>query len=411
MDNSGCDEPALLPLAEALARMLGQVKAISETETVSLGNSLDRILAESVRSSIAVPAQTNSAMDGYALRAVDAQLNQPLRVIGKSLAGHPFNTEVTIGTCVRITTGAPVPAGADCVIMQENVDVKDDVVILRQIPALQENIRQRGEDIAEGDVILHQGTRIGPLEISLLASIGSAGINVFRRPRVAVLSTGDELVAPGETLLPGQIYDSNRYGIIAFLQRLGVDVFDVGLIRDQPAALRAALQRASEHADAVISSGGVSVGEADLVKDILGQQGDIHFWKVAIKPGKPFAFGRLGKSHFFGLPGNPVSAMVTLHQLVLPVLQQMSGAQVPSSATIQATAATRFNKRPGRVDFQRACLTHIDGKNIVRHNGPQGSGVMTSFSGANCYVVLERERGSVTEGEVVNVVPFDRFIG
>ncbi|WP_111641301.1 molybdopterin molybdotransferase MoeA [Marinimicrobium alkaliphilum] len=404
-----CDEPTLLPVDEAITRMLKAVERQAPPEQVlPLSDALDRVLAQAVVAPIAVPGHDNSAMDGYALRSSDA--SQPLTVIGEALAGHPFTGTLKPGECVRIMTGAPLPAGADAVQMQENTQREGDTLTLTQSVESGANIRRRGEDITQGDTLLARGQRLGPVEIGLLASVGIAQVAVYRPLTVAILSTGDELVPPGQPLGDGQIYDSNRYAIGALLRRLNVDVLDLGLIPDEPDAIRAALESADARADAVISSGGVSVGDADYVKDILGQLGHINFWKVAIKPGKPFAFGHLQNSVFFGLPGNPVSALVTLHQLALPVLRTLAGEQLPAPLSVTAIAAGTYKKRPGRQDFQRARLESSAGDNRVTSNGPQGSGVMTSFLDANCYVVLEAERGRVEAGETVTVVPFDRFI-
>ena len=409
----GCSEPRLLPLADALARMLAATASLTQTEDVLVGDCLDRILAAPINAAIDVPAHDNSAMDGYALRAADA--GTPLQLIGTALAGHPFAGTVATGSCVRIMTGAPLPAGADCVVMQENTVVTGAAVTITQAPSVDENIRHRGEDIAAGQPVLARGHRLGPVDIGLLASLGIDRVTVYRRLRVAVLSTGDELVAPGQPLGASQIYDSNRYAISAMLQRLGADIIDLGLIRDDADAIATALQRAAAQADAVVSSGGVSVGDADFVKDTLERMGSIGFWKVAIKPGKPFAFGSLrnsagGNIWFFGLPGNPVSSVVTLHQLALPILRHLAGEAVTPALQLQIPAGTRFRKQPGRTDFQRAYLHNRDDINQVDSNGPQGSGVLTSFAGANCYVVLEQERGTVDAGETVAVQLFDRFL-
>ncbi|WP_347330646.1 molybdopterin molybdotransferase MoeA [Marinimicrobium locisalis] len=403
-----CDEPQLIPVRDAIARMQVAVQSVSDTETVALPDLLDRITAEPVRAGFNVPGYDNSAMDGYALRADDA--GQPLIVVGQSLAGHRFEGELQPGQCVRIMTGATIPAGADAVVMQENTKVNGDSIKVLKSPSAGENIRRAGEDISKGQEVFPAGYRFGPIDLALLASLGLAEATVQRRLKVAVLSTGDELTPPGQPLKDGHIYDSNRYGIIAILQRLNVDVLDLGLIPDQPDAIRAALERAGSEADAVVSSGGVSVGDADYVKDILGELGEIGFWKVAIKPGKPFAFGHLGRAVFFGLPGNPVSSMVTLHQLALPILRTMAGEAPEPPLQITAKATSGYKKRPGRQDFQRATLRCVDGENQVGSNGAQGSGVLTSFLGANAYTVLEAERGKVEAGEFVTVIPFDRFI-
>jgi molybdopterin molybdotransferase len=409
---SCCDEPRLLPLDAALARMQAEVAPITAVETVALQAALDRVLAQPVQSPVDVPAHPNSAMDGYAVRAEDAVVGASLRLAGTALAGHPFTGQVEPGTCVRITTGATMAAGADAVVMQENVDVdvEGERVVVREAVRAGENVRRRGEDIETGIEIVSAGTRLGPVDVGLLASVGVHQVPVFRRLRIAVLSTGDELAPPGQPLPEGHIYDSNRYGIMAMLQRLGADVIDLGLVPDQPDAISKAFMQAAQQADAVISSGGVSVGDADYVKDILAGLGTINFWKVAIKPGKPFAFGQLGAGWFFGLPGNPVSAMVTLHQLALPVLRYMAGEAVSAAPIVKAQASTRFKKRPGRMDFQRATLFADGDETQVRPNGAQGSGILTSFRDANCYALLEQERGHVEEGEIVTVLPFDRFI-
>ena len=404
-----CEEPRLLPLNEALARMQAAITPIREHENVPLPQLLDRVLAEPLRAGFNVPGHDNSAMDGYALRARDA--DRPLKVIGESLAGHRFEGRLDPGECVRITTGACLPEGADAVVMQENTHGEADRISISQAPRPGENIRRAGEDITKGSEVLAAGHRLGPVDIALLASLGRPDAKVKRRLKLAVLSTGDELTPPGETLPEGAIYDSNRYGLIAMLQRLNVEIVDLGLIPDRPEAIRAAFKKAGQEADAIISSGGVSVGQADYVKDILAELGEINFWKVAMKPGKPFAFGKLGKSTFFGLPGNPVSAMVTMHQLALPIIRAMSGESLTPPLAINATADTSFKKRPGRQDFQRACLTQHEGENRVSSNGVQGSGVLTSFRTANAYAVLEQERGRVEPGEILTVIPFDRFLG
>lgn len=404
------EEPQLMPITDALDAMRHQVKRVSETEIISLSQALDRIIAAPMNAVLNVPAHANSAMDGYALRAKDATLTQPLRIIGKSLAGHGFGHALEPNTCVRITTGSIIPAGADCVVIQENTALKDSKILLKQIPKPGENIRSCGEDIAVGDSVIAKGQRLGPIHIALLASQGIDKIEVIRRLRVAVASTGDELITPGQPLPSGHIYDSNRYGMIALLRRLSVDVFDLGLIPDEPDAIRQAYGIGAQQADAVISCGGVSVGDADFVRDTLAQVGHVHFWKVAIKPGKPFAFGSIGESHFFGLPGNPVSAMVTLHQLVVPILQFMSGEMPEAVRTHTAIAASDFKKSPGRCDYQRATLRRDSGQFYVQSNGSQGSGVLTSYTGANCYAVLEAERGNVSPGETVTVLPFDHLI-
>lgn len=398
-----------LPVADALAAMQSQVSALTETETVSLSAALDRVLAQPVRASINVPGYDNSAMDGYALRAAEA--TQPLRVVGEAFAGHPFKDELPPASCVRIMTGAQMPVGADAVVMQENV-VRDDADIEVQSEVTQgDNVRLCGSDIASGSVVLNAGQRLTAVQVGLLASLGIAEVKVIRKLRVALFSNGDELVVPGEPLQhDSQIYDSNRFTLTAMLQRLNVDIIDLGHIADDPDALESAFQQAMRSADLVISSAGVSVGDADHTKNTLAKLGHIEFWKIAIKPGKPFAFGRLGDSWFCGLPGNPVAAVVTLDQLVQPLLRRMAGEQLTPPLQLEAKAATTIKKRPGRTDFQRGRYSQRDGELWAEPVGSQSSAVLTSVAQANCFLVLEEERGTIAAGESIIIQPFDQLL-
>ncbi|MET0356597.1 MAG: gephyrin-like molybdotransferase Glp [Cellvibrio sp.] len=410
-----CSHPELLPVAEAIKRMQSAITPINQIETVELQAALDRIIAEPIYSAVNIPGHDNSAMDGYAFLNSGAKPNQPLRLVGTALAGHPFTGEVQTGECVRIMTGAVVPPQTDTVIMQEQVVVTGDTIQLKHFPVLGENIRRAGEDIAINSLVLEQGKRLNPLDIGLLASLGIHTIKVFRRARVAVLSTGDELKPVGQILQAGELYDSNRQTLLALLYRVNVTAIDCGLIADDPQKIRAAFESAIAQADVIISSGGVSVGDADYIKNVLESLGKINFWKVAIKPGKPFAFGSFNKAEnktcwFFGLPGNPVSAVVTYHQLVLPALRHLAGEKIEPALTLTATAYSNLKKQPGRADYQRGMLQGSDGENIVTTTGNQGSGVLSSIARANSYILLEQERGSVAKGEQVRVIPFDKFL-
>ncbi|MFU9137784.1 molybdopterin molybdotransferase MoeA [Erwinia tasmaniensis] len=401
----------LISLDDALATMLAQITPVSESETLPLVEAAGRITAADVVSPVNVPPFANSAMDGYALRLADAQADT-LTVAGKAFAGVPFSGSWPAGSCVRIMTGAPVPEGAEAVVMQEETERQGEAIRLTGIVTAGQNIRLPGEDIREGDSVLRAGTRLGAAELPLLASLGVPEVKALRRLRVAVFSTGDELQTPGQPLAPGQIYDTNRLAVKLMLAKLGCEVIDLGIIRDDPDALRAAFDQADSIADVTLSSGGVSVGEADYTKRMLETLGEVTFWKLAIKPGKPFAFGRLKNSWFCGLPGNPVSAVLTFYQLVQPLLAKLSGQQTAALPPRQRVKLVgNLKKTPGRLDFQRGILSRNDrGEAEVRSTGPQGSHVFSSFSMANCFIVLERERGSVQDGEWVEIEPFNALL-
>lgn len=406
----GFDTGALLPLDKALQGMLEQLTCCCETEQLPLPQALDRILAEEISSPLSVPPFDNAAMDGYAVRLADLAAGTPLPVAGKAFAGQPYDGEWPADHCIRIMTGAPVPAGTEAVVMQEETQAGNDGITFLTHPALGQNIRRRGEDMAQGSRVLASGLRLSPRELPLLASLGIASVSVRRPLKVAIFSTGDELKPLGTPLRHGDIYDSNRYGVKAMLTRMGIDCLDLGIIPDDPAALRAAFLQADREADALITTGGVSVGEADFTKQLLEELGEIGFWKLAIKPGKPFAFGRLPHAWFFGLPGNPVSAMVTFDQLVQPALARLAGQQFERPILLKATITEPLKKSPGRLDFQRGILSAGPDGLEVRSTGSQDSGVFSSLSRANCYIVLEQERGKVAAGETVTVEPFSGLL-
>lgn len=406
----GFDTGALLPLDKALQGMLEQLSCRCETEQLPLPQALDRILAEEISSPLSVPPFDNAAMDGYAVRLADLAAGAPLPVAGKAFAGQPYEGEWPTGHCIRIMTGAPVPAGTDAVVMQEETQEGANGITFLTTPFLGQNIRRRGEDLAEGSRVLASGLRLSPRELPLLASLGIATVTVRRPLKVAIFSTGDELKPVGTPLAHGDIYDSNRYGVKAMLTRMGIECLDLGIIPDDPAQLRAAFIQADREADALITTGGVSVGEADFTKQLLEELGEIGFWKLAIKPGKPFAFGRLPNAWFFGLPGNPVSAMVTFDQLVQPALAKLAGQTLAAPLRLAATVTEPLKKSPGRLDFQRGILSLGSNGLEVRSTGSQDSGVFSSLSRANCYIVLEQARGKVAAGETVTVEPFSGLL-
>jgi molybdopterin molybdotransferase len=406
-----CDTPGLLPIQSAISSMLKQIIPILESEQIELEDALCRVLAEDVVSNISVPPNDNSAMDGYAMCYESLIDNNQLTLVGTALAGTPFKQKVLAGQCIRIMTGAVIPQGADSVVMQENTDVKDDLVIFKQIPECGNSVRKAGEDIQQGSVVASKGTKLTPAYLALIASVGVAEVSVIRLTKVGLIATGDELTAPGQPLIDGAIYESNRYALSALLKAFPVVLFDFGIVKDNKSDLKAVFEHAGNHCDLVLSCGGVSVGDADYVKEVLDELGSINFWKVAIKPGKPFAFGQLksqsGNAWFCGLPGNPVSSYVTFEQLVTPVLQKLSGQTYLPSPHFVAKAACLIKKRVGRTDYQRGIFYRDEqGELLVKPNGNQGSGIMSSIANANCYIVLEQGSENVQPGEAVNIQPF-----
>jgi molybdopterin molybdotransferase len=410
-----CDDfdPKSLSVDQARERILQTVPVIRDIECLPIRSALNRVLAEEVHSSIDVPAHTNSAMDGYAILGSDipSDGSKRLTVIGKVLAGAPLAATVKAGQCARIMTGGKMPAGTDTVIMQEHVTVDGDLISISSGHKVGQNVRAIGEDLAKGDSVFQPGRQLTPADIGMLASMGMAEVKVYRRPRVAFFSTGDELVGVGHPLGEGQIYDSNRYSLYGMLQRLGVEFIDMGIIPDQRDEIEAAFSSAANHADILITSGGVSVGEADFVKETLDKLGDIGFWKIAMKPGRPLAFGQLGQCQFFGLPGNPVSAMVTFYQFVQPAIKHMMGMPDVTPLLLSLKCETPLKKRAGRTEFQRGVMSvNQEGELVVHSTGSQGSGILSSMAKANCFIVLPLECERVAAGDMVQVQPFTGLI-
>jgi len=406
-------DPNSLTVDEALRRIDTAVQPVAGFEKVAIRSALGRVLVEDIRSNINVPPHANSAMDGYAVNSADFPESgtRELTVIGTAWAGQPFAGSVTRGQCVRIMTGAMLPDGTDSVVIQERVERDGDVIRFGTGNKPGQNVRQPGEDLAVGQVVLEAGKKLIPADIGLLASLGVAEVKVRRRLRVAFFSTGDELRSIGEPLEAGQIYDSNRYTLYGMLTRLGVDLIDMGVVRDRREDVQQAFTDAAAIADAIITSGGVSVGEADFVKETLETVGEVNFWKIAMKPGRPLAFGKVGNAMFFGLPGNPVSVMVTFYQFVQPALQRMMGQTQAAPIRFRVPCLSRLKKMPGRVEFQRGILeTDAQGHMVVRSTGEQGSGILSSMSRANCFIILPMECGNVESGTTVDVQPFEGLI-
>jgi molybdopterin molybdotransferase len=390
------------------------VEPVSGIEKVALRAALGRVLAEDVVSTVDVPGRDNSAMDGYALRFADLDpaAESNLRVVGTAFAGRQYDGKVAAGECVRIMTGAVMPAGTDTVVIQEVVKADGDRIAVPAGQQLGQNRRLAGEDLKRGYPALLRGVLVRPAELGLLASLGMVEVAVHRRLRVAFFSTGDELVSTGAALDAGQVYDSNRYTLYGMLTRLGCDVLDMGVVRDDSQSLEAALATAAQNADVVITSGGVSVGEADFIRELLARLGDVVFWKIAMRPGRPMAFGRIGNTHFFGLPGNPVAVMVTFYQFVRGALLSMMGCRGESALPLlRVPCLDALRKRPGRTEYQRGVIVQDkDGFWAVRVTSAQGSGILRSMSEANCFVVLHHDQGTVNPGDLVSVQLMDGLV-
>ncbi len=412
-DPSGCaGSEAALSVAQARAILLSSVAPVAGWESVPLRSALGRVLYRDVVAPFDVPAHDNSAMDGYAVRAADLTGEATrLAVVGTAYAGGAFSGVVGPGQAVRVMTGAVLPRGADSIVVQEAARLDGAAVILPAAQRVGQHVRRAGEDLAAGKPALLAGKRIGPAELGLMASLGYAEVAVRRRPRIAFFSTGDELASIGRPLGPGEVYDSNRYTLFGALTRLGVDILDLGVVRDDPAALEQAFAEAAAQADAILTTGGVSVGEADYVKDIMARQGEVRFWKIDIKPGRPMAFGKLGDAWLFGLPGNPVAVLVSYYQIVLDALVRLQGVDpLPPRPSFRVSCADAIRKLTGRREFPRGVLFQEDGQWRVRLTGNQGSGVLRSMVEANCFIVLPEGGTSVAAGDLVEVQPFEGMV-
>jgi molybdopterin molybdotransferase len=416
---SGYD-PKALPVAKAqefIARFVEPFK-LQATERVAIRAALGRTLAQDIISPINVPAHDNSAMDGYALRGADLSASQETRlsILGTGYAGVAYTGAVAQGQCVKVMTGAVMPQGTDTVVPQEFCKTEADAVLIPAgVVRLGDNTRNRGEDLAIGSIALKAGKCLRPADLGLLASLGQAEVSVYRKLRVAFFSTGDELRSIGEELDEGCVYDSNRYTIYGMLSRLGVDIMDMGVVRDEPAALEAAFRSAAANADAIITSGGVSVGEADYTKRMMRELGEVAFWTIAMRPGRPMAFGSIAhegkRAALFGLPGNPVAVMVTFYHFVREGLLRMQGQALEPLPLMRAISKTALRKKPGRTEYQRGIVTpRADGRYEVSITGSQGSGILRSMSEANCFVMLHHEQGNVDVGGEVDVLLFDGLI-
>jgi molybdopterin molybdotransferase len=406
-------DPKSLSAAAVNEFLAELVEPVRESETVSVFDALGRVLAQDIVSPLSVPPHDNSAMDGYAFRGEELNAGGAitLQVAGTALAGKAWQGTVAAGECVKIMTGAIMPAGLDTVVPQEFAQAQGDRVSFpSDAVRTGDNRRLAGEDLMQGRPALLAGTRLGPAACGLVASVGIAQVPVHRRLRVAYFSTGDEILSLGEPPREGAVYDSNRYTVRALLTRLGCEVIDMGVVRDDPALLEHAFATAAAQADAIITSGGVSVGEADYTKAMMAKLGDVAFWRIAMRPGRPMAVGRIGTSVLFGLPGNPVAVMVTFLAFVRPALLRMMGSATTAEPCLKARSLEPIRKKPGRTEYQRGIVTNTDGQLSVRTTGNQGSGVLSSMVQANGLIVLHHGQGSVAVGDEVDVLMFDGAI-
>ena len=401
-------DPNALRVDKAREAIRSCLSPVREAEDVKTIDALGRVLAQDIVPAINVPAHDNSAMDGYAVRFSDLEEETMLEEVGSAFAGRVFEGQVGPGQCVRIMTGAVMPAGTDTVVIQEVTRQENGRIVIPAGQKAKQNVRYAGEDLRAGVPVLRSGTLIRPAELGLIASLGIGSVQAKRKLRVAFFATGDELASIGAPLKEGEVYDSNRYTLFGMLSRLGVQISDLGVVRDDPEELAKAFRQASAQADVVITTGGVSVGEADFVRGLMTRLGEVLFWKIAMRPGRPMAFGKIGEAFLFGLPGNPVAVMVTFYQFVRDALLHLSGRTDDYTVPLLKVASSQaLRKVPGRTEYQRGILFREGEQWKVRTTGHQGAGVLRSMSEANCFIVLEHERGKVQPGELVSVQLMD----
>ena len=406
IDACAQEKKPLSTIATALARIASAIESVTETESITLKNALGRVLAEPIYSTINSPFDRNSAMDGYAFSSTDLipELAISLTQVGISWAGQPYQGTLKAGQCIRIFTGAVLPSETDSVIMQEQVQVKDSSVILPAQTKGQQHVRAVGEDIKQGDLVCAAFKKITAIDLGLLASVGINNLVVKRKVNIAFFSTGNELTALGQTLESGKIYDSNRYLLSGLLTDACYQVTDLGVIADDPQQLEDCILAAAKNHDLIISTGGASVGDADYIKEVLARCGKVDFWKLAIKPGKPLAFGKINDCHFFGLPGNPVAVVVTFQHIVAPALEQLSGISISQPLQLLAKCTNALKKSPGRQEYQRGLVSQDNnGELLVASSGQQGSNILSATSAANCYIVLPVECSGIQPGEQVRI--------
>ena len=404
-------DPNAMQIESAKKLISNFLEPIKDTESVNLIDSLNRVLALDLVSPISVPNYNNSAMDGFGFNISSLKNTKTLIVKNTVLAGKPINTSIKNGEAIQIMTGGKIPKGVDTVIPIELVKYSNNQITFIDIPKIGSNIRKCGEDIKQKDIVLNKGTQLYPAELGLIASLGLTKVKVIKKLKVAFFSTGDEIVKAGGKIKSGQVYNSNHFTIHSMLNRLNVECIDLGLIPDSKIIIKNTLLKASKVANVIITTGGVSVGEADYMKEVLKEIGQVLFWKLSIKPGRPMAYGKINTTDFFGLPGNPVSAMVTFYQIVQNALKNRMGLKIDNTIPLlKVECVESIFKRPGRTEFQRGKLFQSNGEWKVKTTGQQGSGILSSMSKANCFIVLSMDRGAIKAGEIVDIQLMASFI-
>ena len=401
-------DPSALDEVTAMKEILKSIAKIKKSESINIMDSLGRVSSKNIKSSINIPSFRNSAMDGFAVNIKNLGKNKyVLREQGISLAGQPYSKKLKDGETVRVMTGAVIPDNSDAVIMKEMTDKKNSMISFPNFMQKNQNIRNIGEDIKKGDIVIEKGRQINYVDLGILSSLGIAKIDVIKKPIVSFFSTGDELVSINKKLKKGLIYDSNRYLLFGLLSELPVQIKDMGVVKDDEKILIRKLQECSKKSDIVITTGGVSVGDADYIKSALKKVGKVNFWKIAIKPGRPLAYGKIDNASFFGLPGNPVSAAVTFQIFIIPAIRRMLQMTTFSKLILNAVVKSSLSKKKGRVEYKRGLLEQKDGGYIVNTTGLQGSNILSSLSKANCYIRLSSETDNINKGDVVEVIPFN----
>jgi molybdopterin molybdotransferase len=401
-------DPNALNVEEALSRILKSIASKKDTELVPLKESYGRVLAKDIKSNQDIPNYKNSAMDGYAvcMDITNSNNKYTFRCVGESFAGRPYNKNVKINEAVKVMTGGMVPKNCNAVVMKELVKNIDDKIVINANIFKDQNIRFPGEDIKKNATVLLKGKQIDDIDMGVLASLGKVKIPVYSKPVIGFFSTGDELVSIDTKIKKTQVYDSNRYLLHGLLQKYPIKIKDFGVVKDKLISVEKKLVQASNECDLLLTTGGVSVGDADFIKNALEKLGKVNFWKIAVKPGRPLAFGKIKKCFFFGLPGNPVSVVVTFNLFVTAAIRKITGQKNSVSLTLTAKLQSEIKKRKGRKEYKRGILTVNNGEFFVKSSGAQGSNILSSLKDANCYIELAENIDKIKEGENVKVIPF-----